>query len=501
MCDSICEKTASALRNAFVRGDLSARSITEAFFSRIEQVEPSIGTFITLTEEATLRRADVLDKKRASGAPMGTLAGVPVAVKDNLCTRGVKTTCASRALKDFIPPYSAHAVDRLIEEDALIIGKTNMDEFAMGSSTENSAFKITRNPWDTGRVPGGSSGGSAAAVAARMAPLALGSDTAGSVRQPAALCGVMGLKPTYGRVSRYGLVAFASSMDQVGPFARNAEDMAMLLGAIAAPDRRDSTCTNHAAPDYLETLERPLNGLKFGMPKEYFTTDGLSPVAAEALDGARKVFEGLGGQFKEISIPHSRIDVEDGRISSFAVACYYILCTAEAASNLARFDGVRYGHRTHGAADVLEMYSKSRSEGFGDEVKRRIMLGPHVLSSGYYEAYYLKAARVRRLIAEDLERAFDEVDLVFAPTTPSPAFKIGEKTADPLEMYLNDIFTSSCNLAGNCAISIPCGRSPEGLPLGLQLMGPRWEEQRLLSVSHAYQQQTRWHDAAPHHSP
>ena len=494
MSTDISTATAFDIRDGFTQGGLSARDIIEDTLKKIEQKEPSIDAFITLMRDKAMERAEELNRKRENGAEMGALAGVPVALKDNICTRGTRTTCASRILEDFIPPYSAHVVERLEAEDAIIIGKTNMDEFAMGSSTENSAFKPTRNPRDTERVPGGSSGGSAAAVASNMTPLSLGTDTAGSVRQPAALCGIMGLKPTYGRVSRYGVVAFASSMDQVGPFARNAEDMALLLNAIASPDKRDSTCTVQSVPDYLNELKREANGLTFGIPKEFFETEGLSAVTREALNEARGIFEQLGVGFKEISLPHNRIEIENGKISSHAVACYYVLCTAEAASNLARFDGVRYGLRSEKAESMMDIYSHSRTEGFGDEVKRRLMLGTHALSSGYYDAYYLKAARVRRLIAGDMERAFEEVDLIFAPTTPAPAFKIGEKIEDPLEMYLNDVFTSACNLAGNCAISIPCGSSPEGLPIGMQLIGDKWNETSLLSAAAAFQKATDWHE-------
>ncbi len=480
-------KTAFEIRNSFLNGDLTCLEITEENLKRIRDVEPEIGAFITVTEEDALSRAKDVDQKLANGEKMGALAGIPVAVKDNLCTRGVKTTCGSRMLENFIPPYSAHVIEKLLEEDAVIVGKTNMDEFAMGSSTENSAFKLTRNPWDTERVPGGSSGGSAAAVASGMVPLALGSDTAGSIRQPAALCGVMGLKPTYGRVSRHGVVAFASSMDQVGPVARNPLDMALLLGAIAAPDERDSTCTRRPVPDYIASLDQPLGGFKFGMPAEFFDNQGLSDAVRNSLQEARKELEGLGAEFQEISLPHSRIDSDGDTVSSFAIACYYILATAEAASNLARFDGVRYGTRPEEIHNMEDVYRKSRGEGFGAEVKRRIMLGTHALSSGYYDAYYQKAGKVRRLICEDFDKAFGEVDLIFAPTTPTPAFKIGEKTADPLEMYLSDIFTSSSNLAGNCSISIPCGHTPENLPVGFQLIGRRWDESRLLAAAKAFQ--------------
>ena len=489
--------TAAAIRDAFLKGERSARSIAEEQLALIRQRDDAVGAFLTVLEEEALARADELDRLHAQGATMGRLAGVPVAVKDNICTRGVRTSCASRILASYIPPYDAHVVERLRAEGAVIIGKTNMDEFAMGSSTEISGFQVTRNPWDAGRIPGGSSGGSAAAVGARMAPLALGSDTGGSIRQPAALCGVLGLKPTYGRVSRYGLVAFASSLDQIGPFARTTEDLALLLEVIARPDARDSTCTDRPVPDYAAALSRPARGMTFGLPKEFFIEHGLDRDVMEALEAARKVYEGLGARFKEVSLPHSRIDVEGGRLSSYAVACYYIVCTAEASSNLARYDGVRYGLRTAERSDIIELYSRSRGEGFGDEVKRRIMLGTHALSSGYYDAYYLKAGKVRRLIKDDFDRAFEQVDLLFTPATPSAAFRIGEKTGDPLAMYLSDIFTISCNLAGIAGMSVPCGFTAGGLPVGLQLMSRPWDEESLLAAAHAYQQVTDWHTRAP----
>jgi aspartyl-tRNA(Asn)/glutamyl-tRNA(Gln) amidotransferase subunit A len=497
MSNSLQDMKAADIRDAFLRGRRSARSIAEQHLAIIRERDAAVGAFLTVMETEALSQADELDRMRSAGARLGRLAGIPVAVKDNLCTRGVRTTCASRILDGYVPPYDAHVVERLRAEHAVIIGKTNMDEFAMGSSTENSGFGITRNPWDLGRIPGGSSGGSAAAVAARMAPLALGSDTGGSIRQPAALCGVTGLKPTYGRISRYGLVAFASSLDQIGPFARTVEDAALLMEVIASPDERDSTCTDREVPDYTAALERPVRGLTFGLPVEFFIEGGLDPEVAKALEEARKVYEALGVRFKDVSLPHSRIDVEDGKLSSFAVACYYILCTAEASSNLARYDGVRYGHRSAGREDMIEMYVRTRGEGFGDEVKRRIMLGTHVLSSGYYDAYYLKAGRVRRLIKGDFDRAWEQVDLLLAPTSPTAAFRIGEKTEDPIEMYLSDIFTISCNLAGNCGISLPCGFTSGGLPVGMQLMGRHWDEERLLAAAHAYQLQTDWHTRTP----
>ncbi|MHC5034627.1 MAG: Asp-tRNA(Asn)/Glu-tRNA(Gln) amidotransferase subunit GatA [Planctomycetota bacterium] len=490
-------KTAVELRDAFRTGERSAQEIVEEHLALVGEREPAVDAFLTVTEQEALERARALDEKRSGGGDLGMLAGVPIAVKDNICTRGVRTTCASKILHNFVPPYDAHVVERLLAEDAVIIGKTNMDEFAMGSSTENSGFKATRNPWDLERIPGGSSGGSAAAVAAGMVPIALGSDTGGSIRQPAALCGVVGMKPTYGRVSRYGLVAFGSSLDQIGPFARTIEDAALLLQVVAAPDERDSTCTRGAPGDYLAAAEQSVDGMTFGLPREFFVEDGIDPEMVAALDEARKEFEKLGAKFVEVSLPHSRIDVQDGKLSSFPVACYYVLCTAEASSNLARYDGVKYGHRSEGHEDMIGMYSRTRGEGFGEEVKRRIMLGTYALSSGYYDAYFLKAARVRRLIKEDFDRAFDEVDVLFAPATPTPAFKIGEKTENPLEMYLSDVFTISCNLAGNCGISIPCGFTSGGLPIGLQLMGNHWEDATLVRAGAAYQRATDWHMRTP----
>ncbi|MHC4480919.1 MAG: Asp-tRNA(Asn)/Glu-tRNA(Gln) amidotransferase subunit GatA [Planctomycetota bacterium] len=489
--------TATALRDAFLAGERSAEDIVEEHLALIGEREPAVDAFLTVCEEGALERARALDDKRARGEPLGPLAGVPVAVKDNICTRGVRTTCASKILHNFVPPYDAHVVERLLAADAVIVGKTNMDEFAMGSSTENSGFKVTKNPWDPARIPGGSSGGSAAAVAAGMVPVALGSDTGGSIRQPAALCGVVGMKPTYGRVSRYGLVAFASSLDQIGPFARTVEDAALLLKVIAVPDGRDSTCAREEPADYPAALPGGVEGVRFGVPEEFFIGEGLHAEVAAGLEAARRQLEGLGARFVDISLPHSRIDVEDGKLSSFPVACYYVLCTAEASSNLARYDGVKYGLRSEDHADMIDMYSTSRGEGFGQEVKRRIMLGTYALSSGYYDAYFLKAARVRRLIKEDFDRAFEQVDLIFAPTTPTPAFRIGEKADDPLAMYLSDVFTISCNLAGICGVSLPCGFTSAGLPVGMQLMGRHWDDAALLRAGAAYQRETDFHLRLP----
>ncbi len=494
---SHAHQTATATRDAFLSGGRTAEEIVAECLDRIARREPAVDAFLTVCTEEATARARELDGKRRGGAPMGLLAGVPVAVKDNICTRGVRTTCGSKILADFVPPYDAHVVERLLAEDAVIVGKTNMDEFAMGSSTENSGFKVTKNPWDPARIPGGSSGGSAAAVAAGMVPLALGSDTGGSIRQPAALCGVVGMKPTYGRVSRYGLVAFASSLDQIGPFARTVKDAALLLQVISPPDERDSTCTRREPEDYLGALGGGVEGMTFGVPREFTVEGGVDAEVAVALEEARKVFEALGARFREVSLPHSRIDVRGGELSSYAVACYYVLATAEASSNLARYDGVKYGLRSEDHRDMVEMYARTRGLGFGEEVKRRIMLGTYALSSGYYDAYFLKAARVRRLIRQDFDRAFGEVDLLFAPTTPTPAFRIGEKTADPLSMYLSDIFTISCNLAGTGGVSLPCGFSAGGLPIGVQLMAKHWDDAALLHAGAAYQRETDFHARTP----
>jgi aspartyl-tRNA(Asn)/glutamyl-tRNA(Gln) amidotransferase subunit A len=427
-----------------------------------------------------------VDEKRRRGQPVGKLAGLPVAIKDVLCTKGIPTTCCSKILRNFIPPYDAHVIERLKQEDAVLLGKTNMDEFAMGSSTENSAFQITRNPWDLERTPGGSSGGSAAAVAACEAPLSIGSDTGGSIRQPASLCGIVGLKPTYGRVSRYGLVAFASSLDQVGPFGHDVYDVALLMEVIAGHDKRDSTSVPAPVPPYRATLDEPVRPLTIGVAREYFG-EGLDSEVEQAVREALEVYRQAGATIKEVSLPHSQ----------YAVATYYIVATAEASSNLARYDGVHYGYRAKRFDNMIHMYSRTRGEGFGAEVKRRIMLGTYVLSRGYYEAYYLKALKVRRLIREDFDRAFAECDVVAGPTSPTPAFKIGEKIANPLAMYLSDIYTISCNLAGIAGISIPCGFTRNGLPIGLQLLAPPFSEDKLLRIARMYERETDWHLRRP----
>jgi aspartyl-tRNA(Asn)/glutamyl-tRNA(Gln) amidotransferase subunit A len=465
--------TVAEARRRFLAGEATAEAMAEACFRRIAHLDGEINAFLTLDRENALARARELDRGRGSLDPARhPLAGVPLAVKDNLCTRGLRTTCASRILEGFVPPYDAHVVELLRRAGAVILGKTNLDEFAMGSSTENSAFGPTRNPWDTARIPGGSSGGSAAAVAAGLCAASLGSDTGGSIRQPAACCGVVGLKPTYGRVSRYGLVAFASSLDQIGPFSRTVEDAAILLKAIAGHDRRDSTSAPLPVPDYRAALGAGPGGLRIGLPAEYFQ-EGISPEVERAVREAIGVLRDLGASVEEISLPHT----------GYAVATYYLLATAEASSNLARYDGVRYGHRAAGTGDLAAMYRETRREGFGAEVKRRIMLGTYALSAGYYDAYYRKAQKVRTLIRQDFDRAFARVDLVVAPTAPTTAFRLGEKTGDPLQMYLSDIYTIPVNLAGLPAVSIPCGFAA-GLPVGLQVLGPPFGEERVLAVAH-----------------
>ncbi|MFW6163637.1 MAG: Asp-tRNA(Asn)/Glu-tRNA(Gln) amidotransferase subunit GatA, partial [Planctomycetota bacterium] len=477
--------TARQIREQVVGGELSAEAATQAALERAEAVEERVAAFVALDAERALERARAVDAAMARGEEPGALAGVPVAVKDNMCLEGTATTCSSRILENYRPPYTATAVQLVLDAGAVPIGKTNLDEFAMGSSTENSAFAATRNPWDLERVPGGSSGGSAAAVAAGEAALALGSDTGGSIRQPAAFCGVVGLKPTYGRVSRYGLVAFASSLDQIGPIARDVTDAALLLGVIARHDPRDTTSARQPTPDYAAQLETDIKGRRIGLPREFFI-EGMDPEVEAAVRAAVECLAGQGAEVVEVSLPHSRIDVtDDGQLSAYAVACYYIIATAEASSNLARYEGVHYGHRTDADVGMIDMYARSRQEGFGDEVKRRILLGTYALSSGYYDAYYLKAAKVRTLIQRDFTQAFQACDVIAAPVAPTPAFRVGEKTGDPLQMYMSDVFTLSCNLAGIPGLSVPCGFSAGGLPIGLQLLGKPFDELTLLQMARA----------------
>jgi aspartyl-tRNA(Asn)/glutamyl-tRNA(Gln) amidotransferase subunit A len=472
------------LRKMLEKREISARDIHGSVYKRIDAVEDRIKAYVTVTREKALDMSERSDNELSAGI-MKTLSGIPIAVKDNMCTKGILTTCASKILSNFIPPYESTATAKLLENGYVLAGKTNMDEFAMGSSTENSGFHMTRNPWGTERVPGGSSGGSAAAVAADECIAALGSDTGGSIRQPASFCGVVGLKPTYGRVSRYGLVAFASSLDQIGTLTKNTTDAAILMNVISGRDPQDSTSAPVEVPDFTALLGKDVKGLRLGIPKEYFV-GGIDPEVEQAVHDAIKHYEALGAIPREISLPHS----------GYAVAAYYVLATSEASSNLARYDGVKYGLRAEGK-DLLEMYMKSRAEGFGAEVKRRIMLGTYTLSSGYYDAYYKKAQQVRTLIKNDFENAFRDVDLIVTPTAPTPAFKAGEKTDDPLQMYLADIFTISVNLAGVPAISIPCGFTSGNLPVGLQLIGRHFDEGLLLGASYAFEQSTEWHKRKP----
>jgi aspartyl-tRNA(Asn)/glutamyl-tRNA(Gln) amidotransferase subunit A len=484
---AIHKLTLAELQRKFTAGEVTAGEIVRAYWLRITQVEPKIKAYLTQCKDATLAEAAQLDDKLKGWRKTSPMMAMPLAVKDNICTAGIRTTCASRMLDQFVPPYDATVISKLRAQGYLLLGKTNLDEFAMGSSTENSAFGPSRNPWNVQTVPGGSSGGSAAAVAADACVAALGSDTGGSIRQPAALCGVVGLKPTYGRVSRYGLVAFASSLDQIGPITKDVTDAALLLGMIAGHDVRDSTSADVPVPDYLKALKRKdLKRLKIGVPVEYFG-EGLDPEVDHAVRTAIEGLRELGADIRDISLP--RTDA--------AVATYYVIATAEASSNLARYDGVKYGTRAKESRDLLDMYIKTRAEGFGPEVKRRIMLGTYVLSAGYYDAYYGKAQAVRTLIRDDFTAAFGEVDLIATPVTPSPAFTFGEKVQNPLQMYLSDIYTISVNLAGLPAIAVPCGFSKNGLPIGMQLIGRAFEEDVILRAAHAYEQTTSWRMKKP----
>ena len=471
---------AHELQQKLSRREVSAVEITQSVLARADKVDSTIQSFITRTPEAALAQAKRVDEKLARGEEVSPLAGIPGALKDNMCTKGVKTTCASKILANFVPPYDATITEKLAAADAVIVGKANLDEFAMGSSTENSGFCVTRNPWDTERVPGGSSGGSGAAVAAGEAIWSLGSDTGGSIRLPAAYCGVVGLKPTYGRVSRYGLVAYASSLDQIGPFARDVRDCALVLGAISGHDRRDSTSINAPVPDYTAKLEAGVKGLKIGLPREYFVA-GMQPEVEAAIRRSIDELVAMGAELVEVSMPHTQ----------YALATYYLIATAEASSNLGRYDGVGFGHRGEGG-DIVSMYKRSRAEGFGPEVQRRIMLGTYALSSGYYDAYYLKALKVRTLIKQDFDRAFGQVDVLIAPIAPTTAFKIGEKVEDPLAMYLVDVCTIPSNLAGVPALSLPCGFA-DGLPIGMQIIGPHLSEATLLQVAYTFEQAHDYH--------
>ncbi len=466
--------------------ELSSVELTRAVLDRISAVEDRVDAFLTVSEKTALERAKKADQKIAGGH-CGPLTGIPLAIKDVICTRGVPTTCGSKILENFVPPYDASVIRKLKAAGAVIVGKLNMDEFAMGSSTENSGFKNTRNPWDLTRVPGGSSGGSAAAVAADMCLGALGSDTGGSIRQPASYCSTVGLKPTYGRVSRFGLVAFASSLDQIGPLSKNVSDCAIMLKAIAGYDSADSTSVPQEVPDYTAALQQGLKGVRLGIPKEYANTEGMDPEVSTAVNAAVRLFEDMGAQTIEVSLPHTE----------YAVAAYYVIAPSEASSNLARYDGVKYGLRDKAQDDMLKMYRSTRSNGFGPEVQRRIIIGTYCLSAGYYDAYYGKASQVRTLITEDFKKAFETCDVLVCPVAPTPAFKIGEKVDDPLTMYLSDIFTISANLAGIPGMSIPCGFSSEGLPIGLQLMGKHFNEEMLFKVAYNFEQATDFHKKKP----
>jgi aspartyl-tRNA(Asn)/glutamyl-tRNA(Gln) amidotransferase subunit A len=477
----------SEARDLLDKREISVNDLVNSIYQRIDAVEEKVKAFITVTKDNAIKMADEAQKKVELSETQSTksMLGIPLAIKDNICTKGIRTTCSSKILYNFVPPYESTVTSNLIERGYILIGKTNMDEFAMGSSTENAGFHTTKNPWSLDRIPGGSSGGSAAAVAADECIAALGSDTGGSIRQPAALCGVVGLKPTYGRVSRYGLVAFASSLDQIGPITKNVRDSAILMNILSGRDPLDSTSAPVPAPDFTAVLGKDINGMIIGIPKEYFI-EGIDKEVEVSVKEAMKKLESLGAIPVEVSLPHA----------GYAVATYYILATSEASSNLARYDGVKYGFRAKGK-DLMDMYMNTRAQGFGAEVKRRITLGTYALSSGYYEAYYKKAQQVRTLIKKDFEDAFKKVDVILTPTSPTAAFKIGEKTADPLQMYLSDIFTISANLAGVPGISIPCGFTSNNLPVGLQLIGKHFDEESILKVAYAYEQSTEWHKRKP----
>ncbi|MFN3152139.1 Asp-tRNA(Asn)/Glu-tRNA(Gln) amidotransferase subunit GatA [Bremerella sp.] len=509
---ALYEASATQLLSQLESGEVTSVEVTQACLDRIREHDGAVGAFLKVMDEKALAKAAEVDRKRKAGEELGLLAGVPVAVKDLLCTEGEVTTCASKMLENFVPPYSSTVIKKLEAADAVIVGKTNMDEFAMGGSTENSALGKTRNPWNTDLVPGGSSGGAAACLAAQMVPLSIGTDTGGSIRQPASFCGVVGLKPTYGRVSRFGLIAFASSLDQIGPMARTAEDAALFLEAMSGHDPQDSTSANVACPLFSKSVDQPLEGLRIGLVKEHFG-EGLDGEVEKAVREAVSVYEKLGAKVVDISLPHNK----------YGIATYYIIAPSEASSNLARFDGAHYGHRCdeatmleelHAEKEALEaandteglrkldtplirMYRKSRAEGFGPEVKRRIMLGTYTLSAGYYDAFYLKALKVRRLIREDYDKAFKAVDLIVGPTAPNPAFAAGSKTNDPLAMYLEDLYTVTANLAGIPAMSIPCGFTSGGLPVGLHMQAPALEEDRLLRAAYMFQKETDWHAKTP----
>ena len=477
-------KTLTELSTSLHKGDISSVELTQHYLDRIRTHNNQLNAYITVCEDKALQQARAADQKIQQQIAR-KLTGIPVAHKDIFCTKGIRTSCASKMLDNFISPYNATVVEKVNTAGMVTLGKTNMDEFAMGSSNETSFYGPVKNPWDNARVPGGSSGGSAAAVAANLAPVATGTDTGGSIRQPASLCNLTGLKPTYGRISRYGMIAFASSLDQAGPLARSAEDAALLLNEMAGFDPLDSTSVEREVPDYTATLQDSIAGLKIGLPKEYFS-EGLDPQVAVTIEAAIKIYESLGATIKDITLPNT----------SLAVPTYYVVAPAECSSNLSRMDGVRFGHRCDNPKDLLDLYQRSRGEGFGEEVKRRIMTGTYALSSGYYDAYYLKAQQCRRLISNDFQQAFNDIDVIMGPTTPTTAFKLGEKIDEPISMYLADIYTISTNLAGLPALSIPAG-FVKGLPVGLQIIGNYFDEARLLNVAHSYQQATDWHKKSP----
>ena len=473
----ITELTVHELQDKLENKEITVTDITKAYIENIKKKEEKIGAFVTILEDEALKNAEEIQNKIESGEIKNSLAGIPIGIKDNICTKGVKTTCSSKMLENFISPYDATVMEKINAENMVMLGKLNMDEFAMGGSTEYSYFHVTRNPWNLNKVPGGSSGGSAAAVAANLVPWALGSDTGGSIREPASFCGVVGLKPTYGLVSRYGLVVFASSLDQIGPITKDVKDCAMLLNVIAGHDEKDSTSANVEKQDYVKALKNDVKGLKIGVPKEFFG-EGINQEVKESLEKAIEKYKELGAEVEECSLD----------IAKYSLAAYYIIACAEASSNLGRFDGIRYTYRTKEFSNLKELYKKTRSEGFGPEVKRRIILGTYVLSSGYYDAYYKKAQKVRTLVMNEFKKAFEKYDILLTPTSPTVAFDIGSKSNNPLEMYLADICTVSINIAGLPAISIPCGKDTEGMPIGMQLIGKRFDEQAILNAAYTFEQ-------------
>ena len=483
---SLCSQTAHQLHTQLKNRNITATQILSDVYDRIKQVEDQIGGYITLAEETAFETAGIIDQRLQNGDDLPKLSGIPVAIKDVICTKGIRTTCASKILANFIPPYDATVIEKLKKQGVIIVGKTNMDEFAMGSSTENSAYQLTRNPWNTSTTPGGSSGGSAAVVSADTAILSLGSDTGGSIRQPASFCGNVGLKPTYGRVSRFGLIAFASSLDQIGPFTKDVRDSALAMNAICGYDPMDSTSAKFDVPDFENSLINDIEGLKIGLPDEYFL-DGISQEVETSVREAISQLEHLGATIHRISMPHTE----------YAIATYYIIAPAEASANLARYDGVRFGYRATETNNLESMYKLSRSQGFGPEVKRRILLGTYSLSSGYYDAYYLKAQKVRTLIKKDFDEAFETVDVIVTPTSPTAAFKFGARTNDPLQMYLSDIFTAPSSLAGIPGISVPCGITKDRLPIGLQFLAPPFDEETLLRIAYTFEQNTDHHRQKP----